>query len=181
MIANDGTKTNEEAFWEYFCGLYGEKAKDDIVHFDAFYRNEFNLVQERCGFAPKAAEVIAKVKERGMRAVLATNPIFPEIATLNRIRWAGLNAADFDYITTYERCRWCKPSPEYYTEILDRLGLRAEECAMVGNDTGDDLPAAALGMPVFLLTDCLINAKGVDIEAYPHGSFDELIEWIGAL
>ena len=61
---------------------------------------------------------------------------------------------------------------------LDRLGVKAEECLMVGNDAEEDMAARKLGMEVFLLTDCLINKKGVDIEAYPHGGFDELMAFI---
>ena len=49
---------------------------------------------------------------------------------------------------------------------------------MVGNDVGDDMPAANVGMKVFLLTDCLINSKNEDIKKYPNGSFDELLNYI---
>ena len=34
---------------------------------------------------------------------------------------------------------------------------------MVGNDVGEDMVAEKLGMQVFLLTDCLINIKNVDV------------------
>ena len=49
---------------------------------------------------------------------------------------------------------------------------------MVGNDVIEDGAAQKLGIKVFLLTDCLINKKGIDINAYPHGSFKELSEFI---
>ena len=52
---------------------------------------------------------------------------------------------------------------------------------MVGNDVGDDMVAQELGMKVFLLTDCLINKHNVDISVYPHGSFEELMEYIRTL
>ena len=45
------------------------------------------------------------VKELGLRAVLATNPIFPAVATRSRIRWAGLEPEDFELCTTYENSR----------------------------------------------------------------------------
>ena len=60
--------------------------------------------------------------------VLATNSIFPRIATENRIRWAGLEPDDFALITTYENSTYCKPNPAYYREVLGKLGLEAEEC-----------------------------------------------------
>ena len=41
--------------------------------------------------------------------------------------------------------------------------------------------AASLGMKVFLLTDCLINKAGEDINRYPHGGFDELRRYVETL
>ncbi|MBQ9083368.1 MAG: HAD family hydrolase, partial [Clostridia bacterium] len=68
-----------------------------------------------------------------------------------------------------------------YEEILGKIGKRAEECLMVGNDVGEDMIAETLGMKVFLLTDCLINKHDVDISRYPQGSFDALNQYIDAL
>ena len=178
MMTNDGSKTNEEAYWDTYCGLLGEDRRADEPAFRSFYENEFELVRNVCGFNPKAAHAIALVKSRGLKTALATNPLFPRIATQARARWAGLNIDDFELYTTYEDYSHCKPDPRYYQEVLDRLGLTAEECLMVGNDAEEDTAAARLGMQVFLLTDCLINKKGVDIEQYPHGGFDELMAFI---
>ena len=41
--------------------------------------------------------------------------------------------------------------------------------------------ARKLGIRVFLLTDCLINKKNEDISQYPHGSFQELMDFIRKL
>ena len=116
--------------------------------------------------------------QKKIPAVLATNPIFPAIATEHRMRWAGLSPDDFVHYTTYENSRFCKPNLAYYTEITDRLGVSPEECLMVGNDVGDDMVTENLGMKVFLLTDCLINKENVDLSAYPHGGFAELSAFI---
>ena len=113
--------------------------------------------------------------------MLATNPIFPAVATENRIRWAGLTPADFELYTTYENSCHCKPNPDYYRDILTQIGADPAECLMVGNDAVEDVAAGQLGMKVFLLTDCLINKDGKDISAYPQGSFDELIAYIDTL
>ena len=88
---------------------------------------------------------------------------------------------DFEIITTYENSRHCKPNPDYYREILSKRGLKPEECAMVGNDVGEDMIAETLGMRVFLLTPCLINKTGTDISRYPNGGFPELLEFIRGL
>lgn len=181
MIKNDGSRTNEAVFWDYFCSKFGEDARADEPKFEAFYRTDFQKVRHACGFDPRAAQVIAAVKEKGLIPVLATNPIFPAIATESRIRWAGLDRSDFALCTTYENSRWCKPSPDYYRQILKELGARPEECLMVGNDVSEDMVTKTLGMEVFLLTDCLINKHDQDITAYPQGSFDALLARIQAL
>ena len=178
MIKNDGRHTNEEVFWDYFASRYGEKARKDLPLFDAFYRENFDDVQSVCGFNPDAAALISELKTMGMRVVLATNPIFPAIATQKRIRWAGLDPEDFELYTTYENSNHSKPNPAYYADILSRLSVHPKECLMVGNDVEDDMVAATLGTKVFLLTDFLINKDNKDISAYPNGGFGELKQYI---
>ena len=178
MAKNDGTQSNEYAFWKRFSALYGEKALADKPLFDAFYSNEFQKAQELCGYNPKAAEAVRLAKEIGFRVVLATNPIFPAVATESRIRWAGLTPADFELYTTYENIGFCKPNPSYYLEITSRLNVTPEECLMVGNDVTEDMAAKSAGMEVFLLTDCLINREGKDIAKYRHGDFDRLLGFL---
>ena len=181
MVRNDGSHTNEAAFWNKFASIYGEKAKADEPLFVDFYANEFNQAQSICGHDPRAAEIVRSLQKRGCRVVLATNPIFPRIATENRIRWAGLEPDDFALITTYENSTYCKPNPAYYREVLGKLGLEAEECLMVGNDVVEDGAAQKFGIPVFFLTPCLINTQGKDISAIPHGGFDELSAYLDRL
>ncbi len=178
MIKNTGKKTNEEVFWDDFAARYGEDSRKDLPKFDEFYREDFDKVKEVCGFNTKAKEVIDLLKEKGIRVALATNPIFPAIATQKRIAWAGLVPEDFELYTTYENSNYCKPNPEYYKEIINKLGVKPEECLMVGNDVSDDMVAERLGVKVFLLTDCLINETDTDVSDFPNGSFDDLIEFI---
>lgn len=182
MVKNDGSCTNEEAFWNYFSSVFGEEARKDEPKFRRFYENEFQNIQQVCGYTPAAREIIDLVKSLGFRAVLATNPIFPAIATESRTRWAGLSPNDFVFYTTYENSSFCKPNPAYYTEILNKLDLRPEECVMIGNDTVEDTAALKAGISqVFLLTDCIINKDSQDISCYPQGGFVELKAFLQGL
>ena len=182
MIKNDGSCTNELAFWKLFATVYSkEQAEKDYPQFEIFYRDHFDKVSEVCGHTPSAKQMIDSLKERGIRRVLATNPIFPSIATEKRMTWAGLSPSDFEFFTTYENSSFCKPNPAYYQEILSKIGCSAEECIMVGNDVGEDMIAEKLGMKVFLLTDCIINKNNEDISKYPHGSFSELSDWLSKI
>ena len=174
MVKNDGSKTNEQVFWEYAVSVYGPQILQDKHHFDAFYQEEFDKIKEVCGYTPAAAEVVHDLQRRGFRVVLATNPIFPARATQWRIQWAGVKPEDFVLYTTYENSAFCKPNLQYYRAILEQLRLQPQQCLMVGNDVAEDMVARELGMEVFLLTDCLINKNGEDISQYPHGNFEDL-------
>lgn len=178
MVSNDGSCSNEEAFWKRFSKIFGDRALSDKKIFDEYYEKEFQEVAECCGFNPKAAETVRRLKKAGYRVALATNPIFPAAATESRIRWAGLSPEDFEYYTTYENTGYCKPNAEYYLEILKKLGAEAERCLMVGNDVEEDMAAASTGMKVFLLTDCLLNKKSKDITSFPQGGFDDLWDFL---
>ena len=49
---------------------------------------------------------------------------------------------------------------------------------MVGNDTRDDMVTRKMGMKVFLRANYLIHREDYDIDIYPNGDFEELLEYI---
>lgn len=182
MHQNDGSKTNEEAFWQYFCGVFGEQAREDMPYFAEFYETEFDKARGACGFDENAAPTVRACRALGLRVCAATNPYFPEIATRKRLQWAGVDPKSIEFYTTYEDCCYCKPNPQYYLEVAARLGLAPTECLMVGNDVTEDMAAAEVGMQVFLLVnEHLINKENKDINAYPHGDFAALLDYIRTL
>ena len=178
MVKNDGTKHNEEVFWEAFANICGKEVLDKKAEFDSFYIEKFDAVRIVTSPNKRINEIIKDLKSKGYTLAIATNPMFPRIATKKRIEWAGLDAADFEFYTTYEDSRHCKPNLDYYRDVMKMLGATAEECIMVGNDVAEDMIARKLGMKVFLITECLINTPGEDIQGYPNGTFDDLIEYL---
>ena len=178
MVKNDGSMLNEARFWNRFSAIFGKDMTDDARLFEQFYREEFDKVQPSCGYTPKAAETVRAIKGMGYRVALATNPLFPAMATEKRTRWAGLDVSEFELYTTYENASFCKPNPDYYRDVTARLGVSPQDCLMVGNDVEEDMIAESLGMGVFLLTDCLINKKEQDISRYEKGSFDDLLAYL---
>ena len=174
MIANDGSKTNEQVFWDVYTQVYGPEKRTDEQHFAKFYQNDFAITKSACGFNEKVPPLMEKLKQLGLKIIIATNPFFPKTATHQRLAWAGLNPNDFALVTTYENSRFCKPNLAYYQDILDKFDLKAEECIMVGNDVGEDMIAQKLGLKVFLLTDQLINDDNLPWEHIPHGDMYDL-------
>ena len=178
MVQNDGSVTNEQRFWDVFPKAYGADVRKDEALFDEYYRKDFGAVRSVCGFTEDASKLVRRLRSMGITVILATNPLFPAVATNQRIKWAGLTPEDFALVTTFENASYCKPNLKYYEAILTQFGLDPKDCLMVGNDVSDDMPARELGMQVFLLTDCLINLNSTDISVYPHGSFAELNTYI---
>ena len=178
---NDGTKTNEELFWEHFVKTSGDRVLADRALFEDFYAVDFQRISSTCGYTSEAKATVSLCKELGYPVVIATEPIFPLCAMEARLRWAGVDPASVELITSYETSHYCKPDLGYYREIAEKLGVAPEECVMVGNDVGEDMPAEDLGMRVFLLTDCLINKENADINRWEHGGYAKLQGWLRAL
>ena len=178
MMENDGEKTNEQLFYEVFASVPGKDARCDKDTFDRYYDEQFPKVRAVCGYDPRAKELIDELRALPVTVALATSPVYPEAATLERMRWAGLDKSDFALVTTYEDARHTKPSTEYYRDVAKSLGVLPEECLMIGNDTRDDLPAKEVGMKVFLLTDNLLNRDGIDFSDIPSGGYDQMREFI---
>jgi FMN phosphatase YigB (HAD superfamily) len=181
MFRNDGSQTNEALFWQAFVTGFGPDAIQYKPILDTFYHTHFPTVQSACGYDPQACKTISKLKEMGYQLILDTQPIFPAIATEARMKWAGLDQQVFELYTTYENSSFCKPNPEYYQQILDKIGADASECLMVGNDATEDLVAETLGMKVFLMPNCLINKSGKDLSQYPQGDWNALLDYIQSM
>ncbi|BDG61235.1 HAD family hydrolase [Caldinitratiruptor microaerophilus] len=162
MIRNtDPALTNEEVFWAHFSRRLGRPREELEPHFLRFYRQEYpRLRPADLDRAPASRAAVEAATRRGCAIVLATNPLFPAEAIRERMRWAGVLDYPWAVVTTIENMHACKPRLEYYEEVLGRLGLRPEECVMVGNDVEEDGVAARLGMPVYIATDFLIDRRG---------------------
>ncbi len=173
MVENDGTRNNYDVFWDSLKSVYGDRIIDDIPLFDRYYNTDFDDLRSSVGYNSESARVISRLNARGVKLVLATNPVFPAVAVEKRVSWADIDPRVFAYITTYKNSHYCKPNPAYYTEIASVIGCDPADCLMIGNDVREDGAARAAGMDVFILTDCLIDRKG-ELERFPHGGFAEL-------
>lgn len=177
-IASDGSMTNEARFWSIFAQILGEDVLEKKPMFDEFYENEFCEIGTLFPKDPLADVCVKRLKEKGYTVTLATSPLYPRVATLERCRWAGLDPNDFEFITTYEDYNFAKPHPGYYKEVFRRLNKQPEECLMVGNDMIEDMAAAKCGTDIFFVTDYLINKENIDLAPYKHGSLADLLAYI---
>lgn len=178
MLNNDGSISNEEAFWNRFTYFL----PDNIYFFEKtfldYYNNEFNEIKNIVTDNLYCHMAIEELKKKNIDIIIATNPLFPKVATHNRIKWGKYNIDDFKLVTTYENSSFCKPNPKYYQEILDKIGKNVSECIMIGNDVSEDLIAEELGMDTYLITNNIINLKNTDISKYKNGTYKDFYEFI---
>ena len=88
MVQNDGSRTNEEAFWEFWRSRYPAIADAAPRQFLAYYGGRFEEAKAVCGRVEGLAQMLERFKARGFRVALATNPLFPVLThTLTRWKW----------------------------------------------------------------------------------------------
>lgn len=183
MIRNDGSCSNQKAFMDDFMqkmkisdSTEVEEIKD---RFEKFYQTKFAELDQYFELDRETpAEIIQYLKKQGKRLVLATNPLFPKEAIAARLSWVGLNASDFELLTHYENMSYAKPNPNYYREILNKIGAEPENCLMIGNDLKEDAVASGLGIKTLIVEDRLIEREESSFDIAWQGSLEELKELI---
>ncbi|MEC9485030.1 MAG: HAD family hydrolase [Candidatus Izemoplasma sp.] len=169
MVKDHSERTNEDVFMTYFRQFIDGDIGPYQERFNTFYVSEqFKAVKEATTQSAVMQEAINILKDKGYEIVIATNPLFPMQANLERIEWAGLNKDDFTLITSLEGNTKCKPSPLFYQELLDTLSLEASDVLMVGNDYVEDLAASECGIETYIVKGCTLND---DIKQY-QADFD---------
>jgi FMN phosphatase YigB (HAD superfamily) len=152
MMKNDGTMSNVEAFTHHFLAASPALSYEECFdRFDRFYTETFPELSSLVSPALTGRHLLQRALEAGLQVVIATNPIFPERATVHRLRWANIADLDISLVTDAENMSYCKPRPEYYQKILDILGRQPPECLMVGNDMVSDMSASVLGIRTYLV------------------------------
>jgi len=145
-----------------------------------FYAREYPRLQALTRSDPTARRAVVATMNRGLQAVLATNPIFPERAIRQRMAWAGVADLPFARVTDYENSRFCKPDLEYFLEVCTAIDRQPSECLMVGNDTDDDVAERSVGMRSYMVTDHLINPRRQLLRADYMGTLAEVASFLEA-
>jgi FMN phosphatase YigB (HAD superfamily) len=97
-----------------------------------------------------------------------------------RLRWGQLDDIPFRHLTSFENSRYCKPQSGYFRDIVEQLGLTPERCLMVGNDTTQDLSAAAVGMQTFLVDTWIVERGGAEWPCEHRGDHGDLQRFLQA-
>jgi FMN phosphatase YigB (HAD superfamily) len=153
LMNNDGSKSNAEYFMSLFCSGYEGREEEIWSRFIEFYRTQFDEFRALVTVPHGVRELFLRLKSKGIKTVIASNPIWPLYVQIKRLSWAGIDDLDFDLITHLENMSYCKPHIEYYEQTCQKIGETPGECLMVGNDPVNDMVVATVGMKTFLVTD----------------------------
>ncbi len=145
---DDGKDNNYERFM-IKIGKHFKISTDEIEQrFKSFYNVPF---KELKNLTRPNVDLISEMRKMDGVKVLATNPIFPEIAIRERMKWAELDDDDFTLVTFMENSYHLKPDPEYFWDISKKIGVKPQDCVMFGNDPFLDGACEKIGIKFILV------------------------------
>lgn len=175
LMSRDSLRTLKQVFDADFYPKLGTSREQLSGPIDEFYESIFPTLQSVTKQRAGARELVDWAKAQGFHVAIATDPIFPRKASEHRIRWAGLDPQQFELISSYESFHFSKSYPDYYAEILGRLGWPDGPVLMAGNDVERDLlPAQMLGLPVYQVVATRQDSDGAE----RRGDLSQLLSWL---
>ncbi len=172
--------TLEETFDQVFYPMIGVPKVDLLPAIQEFYQNRYPRLQPLTQPRKQAVRLVESLVGRGISVVIATNPLFPRTAILQRLEWAGIGhlIPQLSLVTDYSWAHYCKPNPAYYAEILAYLRWQPGPVVMIGNSLEDDiLPVERLGLPTFFLSEEKLDQTGAN-PLSRSGTLEEVLPWI---
>ena len=176
MESEDPTRTLQDVFDASFYRDLDLRREDLAEAIDEFYDRSFPLLASLTRQRDEAASLVEWARLCGVRVAIATDPLFPQKATMHRLRWAGIDPENVELISTFEHFHFSKTHPAYFAEVLGRLGWPEGPILMVGNDMERDLlPAHRLGLATYWID--ADPASGPGFEA-GRGKLEDLRPWL---
>lgn len=169
--------TLQEVFFENF---YPNLALDRQAFHpiqERFYGQVFPTLRSLTQPIPQAVDLVKEAAQRHYRLAIATNPMFPRTAVVQRLDWAGLpeSQVEYDLIASFETFHFTKSDPAYYAELLARLGWPDGPVVMVGDDLeGDILNARKMGLAAFHIGP----PQAAHVDGIPHGGQADVLPWL---
>lgn len=152
MNHKDYDKYVIDSFLSKFTELSGMGRDDIWDRLHNFYTNDFRRLQNLVKPTTISRELIDNIQSQGKKVILATNPVFPEIATRQRVEWAGLDYnSDFLFVPHVNNSTAVKPDSQYYHNLIDLVDVQPNNILMVGNDYLYDGSASQVGIKTWIV------------------------------
>lgn len=177
----DPTRSNIDIQGEIFQQRTGIDPQTWYAFADAFHQGNHESLHEIVRPLPLARPLIERLRQMGLAVVIATNPIFTRAAIYRRLAWAGVDDLDFAFVSSSENVHFTKPNPQYYEEILARVGVEPDEAIMVGDGVANDIiPARQVGMNTFWIDLGLPTTNEVIVPSDAAGSLADFEAYVAA-
>lgn len=173
--------TLQEVFEAYFFSNVEVDEGEFRRVSNRFYNNVFPTLKELTQPNQGAVELVKEARMRGYKLAVATNPLFPRTAILQRLEWAKLPKEEnnFEVIASYEDFHFAKPDPAFLAEVLAHMGWPDGPVVMVGDDSKRDIAAARqIGIPAFWITQDGGSSQAGSNEPTANGKIEDLIPWL---
>jgi FMN phosphatase YigB (HAD superfamily) len=183
MAANNRPdRSLKETFDESFYPTLGLQEASMREIFERFYNEVFPKLKGLTQPREEAVRLVEEALTRGYKVGIATNPLFPRTAILQRIEWAGVDLEGYDIalVPSYETFSFAKPNPTYYAEFLAKMGWPDGAVVMVGNDLEADIaPARKMGLKTFFTPEegSPVPSQFIEMTS-PGGNLEDLLAWI---
>ncbi len=141
-----------EVFDSLFYPRLGWEQEEVRPDLDQFYAEIFPKLKQITKPRPGAQRLVDEALKRDYRLAIATNPLFPKTAIVQRLTWAGFSPDEYPLaiIPSIESFHFAKPEPAYLAELLAKIGWLEQPAIMIGDDPQNDVrPARDLGIPVY--------------------------------
>ena len=176
LDSEDPAHTLQEIFEDDFYQKLGVQKREVAGALEEFYDNIFPGIESKTSRRPDSVPLMEWAFSRGYRVAIATDPLFPLKATHHRLRWAGLDPAQFEIVSSFENFHFSKSHTAYYAEMLGQLGWPDEPVLMVGNDADRDLmPAHRLGLKTYFIDGESASSPGIEAG---RGKLADLRPWL---
>jgi putative hydrolase of the HAD superfamily len=139
LIFNKKFEFNRDEWWRWVLRelgypFLGEKDYREMT------RLYWRIINRESKLFPEARELLQELKRRGIKIGLLTDTDFLPGVKERRIRRSGVLRWIDRYLIAGEHTREVKPSPKPLLLLIEKLGVKREECIYVGDKPFSDVP-----------------------------------------
>lgn len=178
LATENGVQTNQQRLFEFVAAQLDLNPQLLAQRYADFLASDFEFLATGIQSLSLANALVNICVRAKVPVVLATNPVFPRQLIEARCRWAGIDVAAFDLVTSLENSRYCKPQLGYFYALAEELSIDPQDCLMVGNDTSHDLAAGETGMTTWLVDTWLMVRKGPNFTPNFRGNHQQLHDFL---
>ncbi len=173
--------TLQENFNSVFYTSIGLTKTQAQPMLDDFYSQVFPNLKQFTSVIPASEDLLKGAFARGYRVAIATNPLFPRTAILQRLSWAGASLQDYPFalVPDYEAFHFAKPNPTFYAELLARLDWPDGPVIMIGDSLDNDVVAARqMGLTAFWISKDDLKPSEDGFSPNGRGAQADVLPWL---